>query len=167
MTTHGLAELRRVLVERYDLLKTQLTRRLGSPDLAGDALHDAWLRLAVKDEIEEVRHPQAYLINIAMHAAIDRVRGQARELNETEIDALFDVADSAAGPAQAVQARLDLERVVQAMQALPPRQRDILFSARVDGATREELAARYGISVRMVARELQVAHEYCVRQMRR
>ncbi|ARP95376.1 RNA polymerase sigma factor [Bordetella genomosp. 13] len=167
MSTGGLAELRRLLVERYDTIKAQLTRRLGSAELAGDALHDAWLRLAAKDSLEEVRYPQAYLVNTAMHAAIDRMRGQAHELNEGEVQALFDLADPGAGPAAAAQARLELARVVDAMESLPPRQRDILFSMRVEGATREELARRYGISVRMVARELRTAHEYCARQMRR
>lgn len=167
MTVAGLTDLRRVLVERYDALKVQLTRRLGSAELAGDALHDTWVRLAGRDDVGDVRHPQAYLINTAMHAAIDRLRSQARELNEDEVQSLFDLSDPAAGPAQSVQARRELQRVVDAMQALPPRQRDILFSVRVDGATREDLARRYGISVRMVARELQAAHEYCSRQMRR
>ena len=34
--------LREFLTERYDELKLQLTRRLGSPDWAEEALHDTY-----------------------------------------------------------------------------------------------------------------------------
>ncbi|MNJ79079.1 RNA polymerase sigma factor [compost metagenome] len=55
----------------------------------------------------------------------------------------------------------------KALDALTPRQRDILLAARVDGLSRPDLAKRWGISVRLVGRELQTAHEHCVRAMAR
>jgi RNA polymerase sigma-70 factor (ECF subfamily) len=51
------------------------------------------------------------------------------------------------------------------MTALPARQRDILYAARVDGLTLKELAQRWGISTRLVSRELQTAHEFCAKHM--
>jgi len=165
MTAGGLAELRRLFVERYEALKAQLARRLGSAELAGDALHDAYVHLADRPGMDNVRHPQAYLLNTAVNAAIDRLRGTPRNLTELEIDALYDYPDPAAGPARELQARFDLARAVHALQALPQRQRDILYSARVDGATIRELAERWGISTRLVSRELQAAHEFCARHM--
>ena len=167
MSTEGLAELKRFLVERYDQLKGQLTRRLGSSDLAGDALHDTWVRLAGKSEIEPVRQPQAFLLNAATNIAVDRLRVEARMLSESQVDDLFEVEDPAAGPAEALEARFELAALVGAMERLPARQREIRVAVRLEGLSRDELAERYGISVRMVARELQAAHEFCVRQMRR
>lgn len=165
--TIGLPELRKLFVERYESMKAHLARRLGSAEMAGDALHDAYIRLATREPGEAVRHPQAYVLNAAVHAAIDRMRSQARELSASEIDALYEIEDAAPGPAETAAARLDLEQMVKAMEALPPRQRDILFSSRVEGLSREDLAKRWGISPRMVNKELQAAHEFCVRQMRR
>ena len=55
----------------------------------------------------------------------------------------------------------------KALDMLTPRQRDILVAARVDGLSRPELAQRWGISLRLVGRELQTAHEHCLRAMRR
>lgn len=167
MSTEGLAELKRFLVERYDHLKRQLTRRLGSPELAGDALHDTWVRLASRSDIEPVRQPQAFLLNAATHIAVDRLRVEARMLSESQVEDLFEIEDPAAGPAEAVEARFELAALVAAMERLPARQREILFAIRLEGQAREELAERFGISVRMVARELQSAHEFCARQMRR
>jgi len=167
LSAEALAELRLFLVDRYEHLKTQLTRRLGSADLAADALHDTWVRLADKDDIEPVQHPQAFLMRAATNIAVDRLRVDSRTLSESEVDELFDMPSPDAGPAETVQARFELAAMVRAMQALPARQRDILFAVRLEGTSREDLAQRYRISVRMVARELQAAHEYCARQIGR
>ena len=40
MTDHALSAIRRLFVDGYDDLKRRLTKRLGSADLAGDAMHD-------------------------------------------------------------------------------------------------------------------------------
>jgi RNA polymerase sigma factor (sigma-70 family) len=168
LSAEALAELRRYLIERYDQLRSQLTRQLGSSDLAGDALHDMYVRLAGKDDIEPVQQPQAFLLHAATHIAIDKLRVDARMLSESEIDNLFEQQeDPAAGLSETVHARFELAAAVHAMERLPARQREILFAIRMEGASREELAKHYNISVRMVARELQAAHDYCVRQMRR
>ncbi len=167
MTNKGLAALQRLFIERYDVLKAQLTRRLGSSELASDALHDAYVRLTDRDEIDEIRHPQSYVLNVAVNGAIDRMRSEARLLSESEVNALYEYVDPAAGPAQKVEARFELEHAVQALDALPPRQRDILYSARVEGATLVDLSKRWGISTRMVSRELQAAHEFCAKYMER
>ncbi|AEC18819.1 sigma-24 [Pusillimonas sp. T7-7] len=169
MSVKGLAELRRLFTERYDVLKAHLTRRLGSSELASDALHDAYVRLTDRADLDldQVRHPQSYVLNTAVNGAIDRLRSEARLLNSDEIDVLLDFADPAPGPAQQVQAQFDLEYAVQALDALPPRQRDILYSARVEGLTLVELSKRWGISTRMVSRELQAAHEFCAEHMKR
>src|SRR3546814_11801848 len=120
---------------RYDTLKPQLTRRLGSPELARDALHYAYVRLNERDELDDVRHPQSYVHNVAVNGAIDQMRRDARLLSESEVDALYAYADPAAGPAEEAQARFELEHVMKALDALPPRPCDILYSARIEGAT--------------------------------
>ncbi|MEI2418443.1 sigma-70 family RNA polymerase sigma factor [Orrella sp. JC864] len=167
MSGADLDRLRRLFTERYEALRSLVARRLGgaSPELAGDALHEAYIRLTDKNGLAGVRHPQSYLVNTAVHAAIDRLRGDGRLLGEAEVNAFFDVPDEAAGPEQTAQARHDLARMSRALEALPARQRDILIAARVHGVPRAELARRWGISVRLVGRELQTAHEACVRAM--
>lgn len=163
MSGKGLAQLRELFAQRYDTLRTRVARRLGSAgDMAGDALHEAYIRLAEKGDLDEVRHPQSYLLNTAVHVAIDRLRGESRMLGESEIADFLDVPDDAAGPAQIAQARGEMQSVFHALETLPPRQRDIFLSARVHEVSREDLAKRWGISVRQVGRELQAAHEFCL-----
>ena len=43
----------------------RLTRRLGSADLAGEAIHEVFLRIERGGELGEVRNPQAYLYRMA------------------------------------------------------------------------------------------------------
>ena len=168
MSGAGLAALRRLIAERYDAIKHQVSRRLGgASDLAGDALHDAYLRLSARDDLDAVRHPQSYLVNTAVHVAIDRIRQDVRLLSESEVSEFFDVADTGPGPDVVMQSRSDLAQMFKALDALTPRQRDILLAARVEGLSRPDLAKRWGISVRLVGRELQTAHEHCVRAMAR
>ena len=52
------------------------------------------------------------------------------------------------------------------MGQLPARQREILLGLRLDGLTREELAARHRISLRTVDRELEKAYAFCDQQLR-
>lgn len=168
MSGAGLANLRRLVAERYEALRRQVARRLGgASDLAGDALHDAYLRLSARDDLDEVRHPQTYLVNTAVHVAIDRIRQDVRLLSESEVSEFFDVQDDAPGPAGIAESRSDMDHMFKTLDALTPRQRDILIAARVEGLSRPDLAKRWGISVRLVGRELQTAHEHCVRAMAR
>ncbi|NVO17599.1 MAG: RNA polymerase sigma factor [Rhodoplanes sp.] len=161
------AALRRHLLTRYDDLKARLTRRLGSADLAGDVLHDTWLRLAQGGEIAGVRHADAYLFQTAVNIARDRRRAEARRLTAMETDALLGIADDSPSPSQVAETRSDLRALMTVLAELPTRQRTILLAARLEGAPRREIALRYRISVRLVQRELQEAQDYCAARLRR
>lgn len=162
----GLTHLRHYFVERYDVLKQLMTRKLGSADHAGDALHEAYVRLADKDALDRpVRSPQAFLCRVATNIAIDRMRSDARLLSGEEADRLLELQE-APDTADIAAASRNAEAVVQAMARLTERQRQILEAVRMDGVSQKELAKRYGISLRMVERELRKAHDFCVSQMR-
>jgi RNA polymerase sigma-70 factor (ECF subfamily) len=164
MSDTTLAALRQRLIQGYDELKLRLTQRLGSAELAGDALQDTWLRLARMQAVGAVRSPGNYLFRIALNVARDRRAADGRHLSTTEIDSLLELADDAPDPARAVEARASLRALEAVMAELPPRQREILLAARLDGLPRREIANRLGISLRLVEKELQRAQEYCLAQ---
>jgi RNA polymerase sigma factor (sigma-70 family) len=166
MTETTLATLRQLFLDRYDDLKARLTRRLGSADLAGDALHDTWLRLAHTEAVGTVRSPGNYLLRIVLNAAQDRKRSEKRLLNAVEIESLLHLADEAPDPARVAEARSDLDAFAAVLAELPRRRRAILLAARVDNMPRQEIARRLGISLRLVSKELHLAHEYCVARRR-
>jgi RNA polymerase sigma-70 factor (ECF subfamily) len=52
------------------------------------------------------------------------------------------------------------------MATLPPRQREILLAARIEGELNQEIATRLGVSLRLVEKELSAALRYCSESMR-
>ena len=90
---------------------------LGSEDLAGDSLHDVWLRLATS-QAAEVRNPGAYVFRMACNLAVDGLRQGWREVGQDGDDAGL-LADDAPGPAQVAEARSELLSCMRALQACP------------------------------------------------
>jgi RNA polymerase sigma-70 factor (ECF subfamily) len=158
----GLAALRKSLVTHYDRLKRRLAARLGNDELASDALQDVYLKLDAVAAPDSVRQPEAYLYRMAFHIAVDYARSGDERLPSAETDEILGLTpDSAPGPAQITEDRQTLQVLLAALERLPVRQRDILLAHRLDGTPQKDLALRYGISVRMVERELQKAQAYC------
>ncbi len=165
MTEMTLTMLRRLLVERYDEFRTRLTQRLGSADLAGDAMQDTWLKLARVEAVGAVRSPGHYLFGIALNAARDRLQADSRYLTAVEIEGLLDLVDETPDPARVAEARSDLRILEAALAELSPRRRDILLAARLDGLPRQEIAKRLGISLRLVEKELHLAQAHCLTRL--
>ncbi|SAI68435.1 ECF sigma factor [Bordetella ansorpii] len=161
----GQGRLQKLLVERYEALKAQIAHRLGgsAAESAGDALHDAYVRLASMESLEHVQYPRTYLVNAAVNSVIDRLRGDVRFASEEEVDALFETAaDEAPGPDQELMDRQRMQHAFAALESLPVRQRELLLSYRVGEVDTETLAQRWGISPGMVRREIRQAHKACV-----
>lgn len=155
-----------LLTLRYDDFRRRLTHRLGSAELASDALQDTWLRLQGKQAVVAIS-PAAYLFRMAFNAAIDRRRSESRRLTVAEVDELLEIADPSPDPAENAQTRSEMEMLVRAMGELPWRRRAILLAVRVEGLTQPEAARRFGVSLRLVELELQRAQEYCASRVDR
>jgi len=167
MMPSSLSVLRDFMLQRYDDLKARLTRRLGCPDLASDALQDTWLRLEGKEELGPVDSPGPYLMRMAVNVAVDQQRVENRRLTVAEAEVLLHIADPAPGPERIAEGRAELDALTRAMGELPARQRDILLAVRVEGLPQNDIAERLGVSLRTVERELRNAHENCARGTRK
>jgi RNA polymerase sigma factor (sigma-70 family) len=162
MTETSLLALRQLLVTGYDELKAKLTRRLGSADVAADAVQDTWLRLQHFKSVGQVDNPTGYLLRIALNVAYDRLKAERRYLTAEQVESMVDLPDDSADPASAMEAKSELELTEMLIRELPERQRAILIAARLDGLPRREIAQRMGISLSLVEKELKQAHEYCL-----
>ncbi|MGY3604491.1 MULTISPECIES: RNA polymerase sigma factor [unclassified Bradyrhizobium] len=163
MTETALTIIRRLFVDRYDDLKARLTQRLGSADLAGDAMQDTWLRLSRADSIGAVQSPRNYLFRIALNVAEDRRRMERRQrISAIEIESLLELPDHAPTPEQTTLARSDLEAFEAIVNELPERRRVIFLAARLGNVPRQEIADRLSISRQLVAKELRLALEHCL-----
>jgi len=159
--------LRAVLVKQYDHLVRQLERRLKSADLAQDALHDAYISLERGKEIRPLERPVGYLYRIAVNLARKKLRANQRLLSVAEIETEYDIADEAPDPAKVMEAVSELDAVKRALADLPERRRAILMAASQESLPSREIAKRFGLSVRKIDKELQLAREHCFRVAKR
>src|SRR5215470_19279314 len=167
MTESGRELLRRFLLLGYDDLKLRLTRRLGSVELASDALQDTWIRLERASSIGPVLSPRPYILRVAYNIALKRLRRERDMLTLEEAREALDFVDAAPDPAKVTEARAELALLRQAAEELTPRQRDILFAVRLDGIPVRDIALRHGISERLVALELKRAVLRCSQRVDR
>jgi RNA polymerase sigma-70 factor, ECF subfamily len=161
------ATLRHLLLGGYDDLKRRLACRLGSMDLAGEALQETFLRLECAGDIGPVRQPRAYLYRIALNIAINRRVAENRRLTAAEAEALLDVVDETPDPARTAEARSEVEALKRALVELPPRRREIFLAAWVYEVPHQKIAERFGITLRTVQMELKDAREHCALRLDR
>jgi RNA polymerase sigma-70 factor (ECF subfamily) len=161
------ALLRSVLLADYRDFLDGLKRRLGSADLAGEALQETFLHLDRVPQAKPVHSPKSYLYRIAVNIAIDRRRAEARRLTCGEVESLIDIADPAPNPEQIVEARSEVEHLKRAVAELPERRREILLAARLDDVPNREIAKRYGVTVRTIEIELKAEVAHCASRLER
>jgi len=155
------ALLLRLFISNYSTLKGRLARRLGSADAADEALQEAYLRMERMGQIGAVRRPQSYLFQVALNIAADLRRSEKRRLARSEIERVLQLEQDELDPERIAEGRSSVGALVRALDALPPRPRAILVAARLDGLTHAAIAARFGISTRLVERELKRALDHC------
>ncbi len=158
--------LKNLLVTRYSALLKRLERATGSANDAGDVLHDTWLRLETMAEVGPIENAEAYLAGTTHHAATDYFRRERRHVHEEEVDELFPIPDDLADPERIVAGRHKIDQLKVILLELTPRRRAILLAARVDGQLNREIAERFGISLRLVEKELGFALKYCSEHMK-
>jgi RNA polymerase sigma factor (sigma-70 family) len=159
--------LRRLFVLGYDDLRARLTRRLGSAELASDALQETWLRIDRATPVGFLRSPKNYLLQIAFNAALTHWRVDKRFVTLSDAKAAIGIPDESPNPERATAARFEVEALAQALSELTPRRRDILLASRLDGVALRDIAARLGISQRLVEIELKHALAHCALRLDR
>jgi RNA polymerase sigma factor (sigma-70 family) len=161
------AALRRLLVGQYDEFKRQLTRRLGSEDLAGDVLQETYLHLERPAPVRAVSSPRQYLLTVATNIARMGFRRDRRWSNLTELDAVLGFVDDTPDPLRSFEARQELKVLQDAFEELTPRRQRILFASRVEGVKLRDLAEELGLSQRAVEKELKAALMLCGLRLKR
>jgi len=104
----------------------------------------------------QIPHPvKPFVFAIARNLLIDRVRREQIVPIDavSDLDALAIAAD-VPGPDRAAIARDELRRLQAALDELPPRCREIVVLARIEGFSGREIAARMGISDSAVSQQL-------------
>lgn len=112
-----------------------------------DLLQDVYLRVFEAAQTQIPEKPRAFVFTTARNLLISRVREQQIVPIEAvaDLDAL-DVAIDTPGPDRSAIARDELRRLRDAIDALPPRYRDVVVLRRIENLSRSEIAVRLNIS---------------------
>lgn len=167
MTGVNRTTLRDVLAADYSGLFKRLTRRLGSSELAGDALQETFLRVERMSNAPAINSPKDYLFRIALNVATDRRRVEQRHLSLDAVDALLDIPDEAPDAAAIMEGRQDIEALDRALAELPVRARQVFMAAVVKKQPDHEIAAELGVSIRTVEIDLRNALKHCAERLDR
>lgn len=132
-------------------LRVRLSR-LGVPEAEiGDIVQDAYVAIARLDSVAHIRDSRSYFYATARNALFQRLRRE----RIVRIDSLTDaqalgLADEYPGPERHASAQIELARVRRLIDGLPDRCREIFVLRRIHGVAQREIAARLGLSEKIV-----------------
>lgn len=153
-----------ILQEHGQRLRSFLARRLqrAAADLP-DLVQEVYLRLLRVPNAQSIRSPQAYLFTVALHVL------HQHRLNLASSPEAVDIADALPSlrardgdnPAEQVETWDRLEKFDQVLSQLPQQTYAVFILHRQYGYSREEIAARLGLSYAMVKKHLAQALVHC------
>jgi RNA polymerase sigma-70 factor (ECF subfamily) len=153
-------DLARWFVEDVVPLEPMLVRFLNrnwrNRDEIPDLLQEVYVRVYEAAADEQPRAVKPFLFAIARNLMIDRLRQMNVVSFETVAD--FDklnVIDDMPSPERSVSAREELRQLQKALDALPPRCRQIVIWRKIEGMSQREVARKLGVTEEVV--ESQVA----------
>ena len=143
---------------RDELLK-YLHRRTRDAELAADLTQETLSRMMVYRDNSKVESYELLMYRVAHNLVLEHQRARFRR------HASDHVSLSVVGPLRAdetpvdeiVDARMSLELLKRALIGLPPKRRLAFMLSRFEGLTYPEVAARMGISVKMVEKHISKA----------
>lgn len=162
MPTNSIALSRLLLEERHSLLR-QVNRLVGR-DAAEDVAQKIWMKVQqVRDE-PPIINKRAYLRRLAHNVAVDHLKSDQRQATTAQrAEALLWGTDHVLGPEEIAESREALERVRDAIGALPEPTRTILRLTRIEGLKQREVAERVGVSTTTVENHLRRALAHLAR----
>jgi RNA polymerase sigma-70 factor (ECF subfamily) len=122
-----------------------------------DLAQETYLRLLRTRELSEVRNPQAYLLQVARHVALEWCDGQPRSGSMVMLDE--DMLVDGQLPELELDALLSQKRLEEVLASVSPMMRAILLLRLRDEHSYQEIATQLRITERQVRRYLARGYE--------
>lgn len=148
-------------MQLYPDLRERVRRRLGSADLADEAMNEVYVKLRATDKEYAVKNSAAYLFRLTMNAAFELRRTANRGGIAEQIADALDVPDPAPDVGRVAEGRQEMALMERAIATLTERRRFILVAARLHERSCRDIAGELGLSTRMVEIELRRALDHC------
>ncbi len=128
-------------------LMSVLQRYWQNPSDLADLKQEVYLKIYEAAKTKRPDPVKPFLITVARNVAIDKIRKDQVVPIEAVADLeTLNIAADTPGPERQVQAHEELRRLQSAMNRLPPRYREAIVLAQVEGLSGPEIAQRMGIT---------------------
>ena len=131
-------------------------RRAGTAADIDDIAQEVFLRLLRYDRAELIDFPQAYLYKIASNVSAEWAMRSSRRMPH-QSEWLAELVDALSPDIEVEREAIDAQ-LKSAVNALPPRAREILRLHYGDNSTHEEIAQRLGVTRKIVKRDMARAY---------
>jgi RNA polymerase sigma-70 factor (ECF subfamily) len=133
--------------EHREALLRFLQRRLNNFALAEDLTQETWLRAAGMRNAAPIDNPRGFLFRIASNLALDHQRHVGHRIELPVSPAITEaVADRQPSPESVTLHRSEMARLLQIVEGLSPRCREVFLLGKLEGLGLAEIGARLGIS---------------------
>ena len=151
------ARLRSLALRYRDPLVRYFLRRGLPAHAAEDCAHDVFVRIARADQTV-IENAEAYLFTIAASVVVDRARRlkTRRDGRHVPIED-YAMPSGEASPACVFEGKEALMRLARILDELNPTVRETFLLNRLDGLSYTQLAARYGVNVKVIERRMSKA----------
>jgi len=159
----------RELFERYrPALYAYFMRRVRHTADADDLAQDVFVRLSRLDPSTNIRDAEGFIFQTAINLVRDRSRRARVQGNIDQLSALkSELADEEPGAQRVLEGKVELYRVIDALDRLSDRTRNIFVLRRLEQMKVEDIAVFYGISVSAVEHHITKAQAHLVKLIRR
>ena len=154
------------LIAKRKILLCEAIRILGSHEQAEDVVQDAALRCLTSLSITDIRtKPHGLLRRMVRNIALDHWRRAAREMPMADAGCDLPSPYPCIDSEGKLQARQELEQVVDMLDQLPERERCAIVGHRLNGRKQTEIATEIGISPARVHAPVQRSHRHLITQL--
>lgn len=149
------------LIKLYDTeLRRVMFRRCGCLETAADIVQETYHRMSSGNLWQQADNPRAMLHRIAANLATDherRNRVRSRHAEQAGLSSEELQPADGLNPEQIAVARQRLDKLVEAVNTLPPRCRAVFILRKFENLSQADIAERLGISRNMVEKHLRHA----------
>jgi RNA polymerase sigma-70 factor (ECF subfamily) len=132
-------------------LKAYLRSSFPTVQDVDDVVQESYLRIWKARTAQPILSAKAFLFKIASRLCLDRLRHeQASPITEVTDFAVSSVIEEKAGVFEAISVHQEISLLLDAIDSLPDRCREILILRKLQGIPQKEVAARLGISEQTV-----------------
>jgi len=133
-----------------------------------DVVQESYLRVWKARAAHPIASAKAFLFTVARRLALDLVRSQRRSpvIAVTDLSRLFVLDDARDAGATATTAE-EIELLVEAVDSLPARCREIFILRKLQGVPQKDIAARLGLSEQTVQVQASRGMRRCAEFFRR